>query len=138
MKVILNWRSVIMSSNNKTSRREFLKKSVLSLGAIGLISKISSPKHAFAQTTVVDEASPTAAALGYKHDATLVDIVKFPKRAGDQGKKQLCSNCMFYSQGGQSVAGQSGLWGKCTLFPTALVAEEGWCNSWAIKPGSSL
>ncbi len=128
-----------MDIKKPVSRRSFLKQSALAVGSVSILSRILDNDTAFAQVlTPIEETNATAQALGYKHDANQVDVVKFSKRASEQGKKQLCSNCMFFSQGGQKVAGKDGEYGKCTLFPTGLVANNGWCNSWAIKPGMSL
>lgn len=129
-----------MDIKKPLSRRNFLKQSALTVGSVSILSKILSNDEAFAQAPIapLDESNPTAIALGYKHDANSVDVTKFPKRASAEGKKQLCANCMFYSMGGQKIEGQQGEWGKCTLFPTGLVAANGWCNSWALKPGVTL
>jgi hypothetical protein len=128
-----------MNSSKTLSRRSFLKNSAVAIGSVSILSRIIDNNSAEAQVVApLDESNPTAVALGYKHNAEQVDVAKFPKRAGEQGKKQKCVNCMFYSQGGQKIDGKDGTWGKCTLFPTGLVAEAGWCNSWAIKPGMAL
>ena len=104
-----------------------------------LSSKILNNNIAYAQAaTALDESNPTALALGYKNDASKVDDAKFPKHASEQGKKSSCASCMFYSQGGQKIAGSKGEFGKCTLFPTNLVSAKGWCNSWTLKPGVTL
>ena len=129
-----------MDIKKPLSRRNFLKNTALAVGSVSVLSKILNNEQAFAQTPAValDENNPTAIALGYKHDANAIDVAKFPKRATADGKKQFCDNCMFYSMGGQKVTGHDGEFGKCTLFPTGLVAAKGWCNSWALKPGATL
>lgn len=128
-----------MNLKKSLSRRNFIKQSALAVGSVSILSKILNNDHAYAQAlTALDESNPTALALGYKSDSSNVDEVKFPKHAGEQGKKSLCSNCMFYSQGGQKIEGKDGEFGKCTLFPTNLVSAKGWCNSWTLKPGVTL
>ena len=92
---------------------------LLPVGAAGLsVSALSQ-----AQTNMVDEKSPAAAALGYYADAKKVDKVKWPKYAAGQ----LCSNCNFYKGKATDKAG------ACTLFPNQLVAGPGWCNAWVKK-----
>lgn len=128
-----------MEIKKPLTRRHFLKHSLIAVGSVSILSKIIDNENAFAQeVSPVDETNPTAIALGYKHDASQVDTSKFAKRASEEGKKQFCHNCMFFSQGGQKVAGKDGEYGKCTLFPTGLVASKGWCNSWTLKPGTTL
>jgi hypothetical protein len=75
----------------------------------------------------VDENEPVAVSLGYKQSADKVDTAKFPKRAGDEGKKQTCENCQFYNN-------VSDPWGSCQVIRSGLVNKGGWCNSWAAKP----
>jgi hypothetical protein len=78
-------------------------------------------RSAFAQSKEkVDENSPQAKALNYKHDAK---EVKDPKRKPDQ----FCHNCQFYQ------AKASDPWGPCALFNGNLVAAKGWCNAWVKK-----
>jgi hypothetical protein len=70
----------------------------------------------------LDEADPTASALGSKHDSTQVDQTKFPKHA----PTQLCSNCNL-------VQSQAGEWRPCAIFPGKAVSEKGWCAAWVAK-----
>jgi hypothetical protein len=119
---------------SKLGRRGFITKGITAVSAIAAAKIVGSSSEALAASTAVDPQSPQAQALGYIHDATKVDLVKFPKKAGEEGKKQVCSNCIFYSNGGQKVAGVDGEWGGCALFTGNLVNAKGWCNSWAPKP----
>ncbi|MGB5834261.1 MAG: high-potential iron-sulfur protein [Thiohalocapsa sp.] len=41
--------------------------------------------------------------------------------------EQNCINCLFT----QADAGE---WRPCQLFPGELVAANGWCSSWTLKP----
>ena len=75
----------------------------------------------------ITEDHPTAVALGYVHDASTVDVAKYPKRAGEEGAKQFCDNCIHYKE---TEPG----WGTCGLFPNLLVAGPGWCNVWVPVP----
>jgi hypothetical protein len=121
-------------------RRSFLRKFLFSLVALpaslaGL--KSIRPGVALAEATdlaPLDEDHPTAKVLGYKHDVSDVDIVKFPRRAGEEGAKQFCDNCSLYTKDGLKVEGSDKVWGKCAIFPNNVVAAKGWCNSWAPKP----
>lgn len=78
----------------------------------------------------LEESDPTAQALGYAHDASKVDVAKFPKKAGADGASQKCSNCSQFVAGGNEAG-----WGKCNIFPGKLVNAEGWCNTWLAKQG---
>ena len=106
------------SSRPDTGRRHFLKL------ASGAVVSIPLAGHvARAEENKLAEDDPTAVALGYKHDAGSVDTAAYPKRAGDEGAKQFCSNCALY-QGGDAA------WGACPIFANKLVNAKGWCNSW--------
>ena len=100
------------------SRRNFLKTSV-TLSATALIPSISIA----AGQPELQESDPIAVALGYKKNASTVDTIKYPKRAGAAGATQFCNNCALYS------AGEDGL-GDCTAIPGKQVAGLGWCNAW--------
>ena len=95
------------------------------LTALTATAAASIPIHTLAAETL-DESDPTAIALGYKADAEAVDVSKFPKRAGEEGAKQFCSNCALY----KDVDGE---YGTCSAVPGKLVAAAGWCNVWVIK-----
>lgn len=118
-----------------TKRREFLKiigGTALAFPAV----LVAARSFAFAEDlkeVTTDDAMVKA--LGYVSDATKVDTSLYPKRAGAEGAKQFCSNCMLLSQGGLKVAGKDGEYGKCTVIASGLVNTKGWCNSWVLKPG---
>ena len=67
----------------------------------------------------VPESDPTAAALGYKVDAT--------KAAGRTDKAATCASCNFYS--GKAGAAD----GPCSVFAGRLVSAKGWCSAYAKK-----
>ena len=110
-------------SNDSISRRQFLRGSCATALALGGLS-VSNAVHADAEKITEDD--PTAKALGYKHDASAVDVEKFPKRAGEAGKKQFCDNCALYDK----TAGADAQWAPCSLFQNRPVAAKGWCNAW--------
>jgi hypothetical protein len=102
------------------NRRRFLKHTAQGAMLIPLLSVTGQSAWAAEK---LQEDEPTAVALGYVHDATKVDLAKFPKRAGEEGAKQFCDNCSQYK------ATEDG-WGTCAIFPNKLVAAKGWCNVW--------
>lgn len=117
-------------------RRTFIFRTIAAIGSIPVLSTVLSRPLAFAAgEKVADPETPLAKTLGYHEDASKVDIAKYPKRAGDEGAKQLCSNCQLLTQGAMKVEGREGAWGKCALIQDGLVAEKGWCNSWVAKVG---
>jgi anaerobic selenocysteine-containing dehydrogenase len=113
-----------------TNRRSFLKLTGLGIAAAS-VSKFFSPSIAQAQTPApqaVNEKDALAQSLGYHADSKKVDNKKWPKHAGAEGAKQMCSGCMFY-QAKDAKAGQA----PCQIFAGKLVKGSGWCNSWAKK-----
>jgi len=109
-----------MKSHTKVARRTFLRKTLAASAALPLAGI---PIILRADNHRVDEANPSAAALGYRHDAASVDIAKYPARGTPEGKKQLCNNCKLYQ------AGDDG-WGNCGIFPGKQVNGKGWCSAW--------
>lgn len=121
------------------TRRDFLKFSTLTVAGAAFLGKAIAPSTVFAQAAkgaklpMVDEkADPTAKALGYHADATKVDTKKWAKRAGAEGAKQFCSNCLLLN--GAKVTTEAAA--PCSLFPNKMVASKGWCNSWVKNPAA--
>lgn len=77
----------------------------------------------------VDQASDQARQLGYRHDATEVDISAFPKRTGTGADNQFCKTCQFFGGTAEDE------WGECVIFSGNLVNGGGWCNSWFERAG---
>lgn len=106
-------------SQTKVARRQFIRYSLaasaLPLAGISLVLRADDHR--------LQEDDPTAIALGYKHDASTVDITKYPRRGTPEGQKQFCHNCKLYQ------AGEDG-WGGCGIFPGKQVKAEGWCGAW--------
>jgi hypothetical protein len=133
-----------MMTPKDLSRRSFLKGGALALAALPLAAVIApsalakkkekksaagdAPKDAPLPDgeKAVEESDAVATALGYKANAKDVDVEKYPKRKGAEGKKQFCNNCSFYSKSNDG-------WGKCTMLQSGLVKSSGWCNSWQKK-----
>ncbi len=121
---------------NQINRRSFLRVIGVTAASIPVAGVLMKPNRVYAlevPTTEVDENSAKAKQFGYLADATKVDIVKFPKRAGDAGAKQFCGSCQLMVKGAQEVAGKTGKYGVCSLFTEGLVSETGWCNMWIQK-----
>jgi hypothetical protein len=106
-------------------RRTVLKGALSGIAVVAVAGALPVRQAAAAhhEKVKLDETDPKATALGYKHDATQVDTGKFPKRSGDAGAKQFCSNCNLYAE-------VEGGWGKCSIFPGQHVSGKGWCNAW--------
>jgi hypothetical protein len=107
-------------SKVKIARRDFIKATLaagtaIPLGAIPLVLEADNHR--------LSEDDPTAKAMGYKHDATTVDVSQYPRRAGEAGSQQFCDNCRLYQAAGDG-------WGGCAIFPGKQVAAKGWCNAW--------
>lgn len=105
------------------TRRRFLKLVVLGAAAAPLARHaLDRPAHA-QDLPHLDEADPTAAALGYKHDSAAVDAAKYPNHKADQN----CANCNL-------VQGTDGAeWRPCGIFPGKAVNAKGWCAAWVKK-----
>lgn len=108
------------------TRRQFMESGAR-LALIIPLASIPSARVWSAELPIVAETDPVAGALGYKHDASKVDIAKYPKRAGAEGATQFCHNCLQFAATGDG-------WGTCTILPGKRVASEGWCNVWVLKP----
>jgi hypothetical protein len=101
-------------------RRGLLKAGSLAVVSAAIGGRVGS---AAAQGAKVDEKDAQAQSLGYKHDATKVDKVKFAKyQAG-----QTCAKCTLF-QGKPTDA-----WGGCPIFSGKQVAGKGWCSAYVKK-----
>ncbi len=124
--------------NTPITRRKLLKVLGYTAASIPVANILIKPDKVYAlevSNVALDPALPKAVQFGYAEDATKVDVVKFPKRAGDVGSKQFCSSCQLLVKNGLDVAGKPGKYGTCTLFTEGLVTEAGWCNMWIQKVG---
>jgi hypothetical protein len=100
-----------------TSRRIFLA-TLPAAGALAL-----GVKQASAAVAAVAETEPAAVALGYKVDASKVDVKKFPSYV----KGRVCAGCQLYAGKPTDPAA------PCAIFGGKLVAGKGWCSAWAKK-----
>jgi hypothetical protein len=119
-----------MTDQYRKHRRWFLRLALTGLAALPMAPMaLRSATAEEKELPLVDEADPSAVALGYVHDARSADTAKFPKRAGDAGSNQFCHNCVLY----QSTSTEGV--GPCSIFPGKAVKAGGWCNAWAPKRG---
>jgi len=129
-----------MSNDNliNSNRRSFISLSAIGLAVVPLGSillsrnaeargsgGIISPSKEIAKLPENDE---QAMALGYRTDASLVDVTQFKR-----GESQFCQNCQLYS------GSLNKEWGPCAIFSyrvdpilhkNYLVSAKGWCKSW--------
>jgi hypothetical protein len=105
-----------MTSKFSSTRRVFMMHSALASAATLLAASAQAQ-------SMVAEADPQAAALGYKADASKVDKAKQAKYAAGQA----CGNCALY----QGAAGSAA--GACPLFAGKQVSAKAWCSAWAKK-----
>lgn len=113
-----------MKTGNTINRRNFLKLGVKAGG--GALALTAIPLQLVAAEEV-SESEPLAQAMGYRLDAATVDTAKFPKRAGDEGAKQFCSNCALYAGAASDATA------PCSIFQNRPVRGSGWCNAWVAK-----
>lgn len=122
------------NKNLKSERRNFLKLSAASLfGGMIATRVLSNASLAEAQTAeAVKESDPQAQSLGYHADAKKVDTKKWSKRAGAEGAKQFCYNCiLFQAKGADPKTLKTA---PCAVFANKNVEGKGWCNSWTQNP----
>ncbi len=100
-----------------TTRRHFL----YALPAATLA--LAATRTASAQATRLEETDAIAVSLGYKHDASKVDVKKFPAYAAGRN----CANCQLYQ------AKATDPWGACAAVGGKLANGKGWCVVWSKK-----
>lgn len=100
------------------TRRKFV---MLALPVTAL--SLSASRFAFAEAAHIEESAPGALALGYKHDASKIDVKKYPAYAA--GKN--CANCTLF----QGKATDP--WAVCSAMAGKQVNAKGWCIAWAKK-----
>jgi len=111
-------------SINHTNRRAFLRglgsgAAALAVGTLGL-----TPALAWSQGMPrLTEDDPVAFALGYVHDASDVDLSKYPRYQPGQ----ICANCQQW----QGEPDED--WAPCAIIPGRAVSNPGWCSVWVRK-----
>lgn len=113
-------------TNINTERRSFFKYSVFGLISLLFGRYFLNDLKAGESLTPLSESDPTAIALGYHSNGSKVNVKKWTKKSGSEGKSQVCSNCILYTGLDQKS-------GKCQIFPNHTVSASGWCNSWLKK-----
>lgn len=109
----------ISQAGKGLTRRQFV--TAASVASVAVTAGIA-PRVARASALPrVSEDDPTAKALNYVHDARSVDAAK-------RNSSSFCNNCALF------VGDTSDEWAKCSIFPGKVVAGEGWCNAWVVKP----
>jgi High potential iron-sulfur protein len=104
-------------------RRAFFKRGLGVVAAVSVAQLVTNRVAFAAELPKVDEASPQASGLGYKHDATQTDVTKFARYQPGQ----TCATCVLY-QGAADAE-----WGGCSIFAGQAVAAKGWCSAFAPK-----
>jgi hypothetical protein len=120
-----------MSTQNfNPERRNFFKYGAAAIASLVLAPALRATGSlafgADAQKPLTED-DTLAKTMGYHKDAKKVDVKKWAKKGGADGKDQSCKSCMFFT------AGSDGKTGKCQIFPNNTVNMGGWCNSWAKK-----
>ena len=100
-----------------TNRRTFMLQVVVGGSAIAAT-------RAMAQAApLVAESDATASKLGYKADASKVDMKAYPAHKATQH----CGNCALFGGKATDAAG------ACPLFPGKQVSAKGWCSAYQPK-----
>lgn len=110
-------------SEQPTNRRRFLRilASAAALPAGGALLTMA-PLRAQSPPRLAED-DPAAFALGYVHDASDVDLSKYPRyEAG-----QICGNCQQWQDDPEVE------WAPCAIFPGRQVRNAGWCSVWVPK-----
>ncbi len=101
-------------SKHSMDRRGFLRAGLASAAALPVVASTFAARRARAE----DDVSAIAA------NKMMIDSLQYVEASTKEG--QTCGNCQLYT------AGEGGT-GKCMLFQQGVVAEKGWCMSWAQK-----
>ena len=96
-----------------------------------IASAVGAPQAFAADPGPVNPKDKMSVDLGYVVDATKVDTKKWSKRAGAEGAKQFCYNCMFYQAKGDAKTSKVA---PCQIFAGKTVPAKAWCNSWTLNP----
>jgi hypothetical protein len=131
------------SKGDSMNRRTFFQAALATFGAVTLFSTLANAEErrrggapaASAEPQLVDPKDPAAKAVNYVNDTKDVkDKVLKIERSGVKFENQHCVACSFYQKDKETT-----LKGKkvapCQMpFATGkVVAEKGWCSTWAKK-----
>ena len=113
-------------NHSSSDRRRFIRALASGLAALPAGLALLRPGPAGAQDLPrLPQDDPAAFALGYVHDASDVDLSKYPRYEPGQ----VCANCQQW-QGEASAE-----WAPCAIFPGKLVRNAGWCSVWVRRVG---
>lgn len=124
------------------NRRTFFQAALVSIGALGVFSWVQAEERrrgggstAAAAPTLVDPKDPAAKAVNYVHQTSdIKDKALQLDRNGVKFKDQHCMNCSFYEKAKEStVAGKKVAPCQMPFASGKVVAEKGWCTTWAKK-----
>ncbi len=103
------------------ARRRFLRLATAGVAAVPLGGMLVM-RRARAQEKVSED-DELAQQLGYRQDASQVDVNEWP----DYAPGHSCANCqLFHGKEGDAF-------GPCDLFGGQLVSAKGWCQGWTEK-----
>jgi hypothetical protein len=126
------------------NRRNFFQKALLAVSAISVFSSLAKAEErrrggaanaGAGAAVLVDPNDPQAKAVNYKHDLNEIkDKALQTDRMGVKFKDQKCSGCVFYMKDKETnVAGKKAAPCQMPFAAGKVVAEKGWCSSWAKK-----
>lgn len=124
------------------NRRSFFQAALLSIGALGIFSWAQAEERrrgggSAAATTpqLVDPKDPAAKAVNYVHDVNdIKDKALQIDRSGVKFKNQICVGCTFYEKAKETtVGGKKAAPCQMPFASGKVVAEKGWCSTWAKK-----
>lgn len=100
-----------------SSRRDFIRHSLMGLAALPLGAGILSTRTFAQELPRLDPQAPEAKALNYVEEASQAS----DHPAFEEGER--CDNCMFFQPDNEG----------CQLFPGKSVEPAGWCQSWTAR-----
>ena len=93
----------------------------------GLVAAVRAPEVRASRSpsdlALVSESDANAVSLGYKADATKVDLKKYPAHKVTHN----CSNCALFQGKAKDAAG------GCPIFPGKQVSAKAWCSAYQPK-----
>ncbi len=106
------------------------KKSQMTEEEIKKLQDDATKYHQTIDKHLLSEGHPIAATFKYRKDGTTASAnLNKTNRYGIPPEQQLCHTCQFYAPIGDD-------YGSCQILPQGNVTANGWCFSWAKKPGT--
>lgn len=123
------------------NRRSFFQAAFLSVGALAILPSLAQAEErrrggapaTAASPQLVDPKDPAAKAVNYVHDnSSITDKALQLERSGTKFKDQHCTSCTFYQKDKETtLAGKKVAPCQMPFASGKVVAEKGWCSSWA-------